>query len=206
MVRLADYYDALKVLSSSIVESSLFQKTDFIGATFVQPECLIEVAFRLRNATLYRQCLTLLMGPWENPKFNDILNPKLKAHAETQYTKLVSGVIITQQALDRYFESSEQREHPPHTNLEKWWKSYCTGSLPIYGRGHLLPAFYRRVLNNLKRKECGYLTVILERMLSNNLLMGADKAEPGQGDFEDYFFCLEISDNDLPWVVNERRW
>ena len=39
-----------------------------------------------------------------------------------------------------------------------------------------------------------------------NLLLDREGREAGAGDWEDYFFCAEIEDDDLPWDITEVDW
>ena len=45
-----------------------------------------------------------------------------------------------------------------------------------------------------------------DAVLKKNLLFGREGREAGVGDWEDYFFCAEIEDDDLPWDITEVDW
>lgn len=42
--------------------------------------------------------------------------------------------------------------------------------------------------------------------MKNNLVLDAKGVQAGQGKYKDYFLCLEISDEDLPWNTEETDW
>lgn len=43
-------------------------------------------------------------------------------------------------------------------------------------------------------------------LLDNKLVLDKGVCRAGEGDFENYFFCAEVSDEDLPWDINETDW
>lgn len=51
----------------------------------------------------------------------------------------------------------------------------------------------------------GHLQAFLERIMTNNLSLDKTGFVPGEGDYDDLFFCPQIED-DMPWDTTEVDW
>jgi len=77
------------------------------------------------------------------------------------------------------------------------------------GSGILLPLKYRILYDGIKSKwVVGSFEYALEMILRNNLTLCPSREQPGDyGSWcVDYFLCLELEDEDLPWDLNQRDW
>lgn len=87
---MTDYYDALPILSQSIVNailaSWLFEIT-YERASI--SDKLLKAVTKLKNTILFREALVLIMGPWKSPMWKRLeeKNDKLYKIAERSYEK-----------------------------------------------------------------------------------------------------------------------
>ncbi|TVY93029.1 hypothetical protein LAWI1_G004291, partial [Lachnellula willkommii] len=202
---LADYYCTLPSLSKSL-DGAFGRSPAFCDGIFGNEIELLETAVKLRNAVLYRECMTLLMGPWSKPKYLMIKDKKLKQLAALAHHSICHDVIISQNRLFRNILCRSGEAVNLYRELEREAGGYQT----LHSTSLRLPRLCRQLIN----KPYGEL---FESLLTNNLTLFpaagkavcgpfSDKAQPGVPGYwcEDYFFCLEIEDDELPWDVNEQ--
>jgi len=60
---------------------------------------LLETAVRLRHSTLFKDCLILSMGPWHDPAFKTLKDPKLKNLAQNVYNGIAAEILAAHATL-----------------------------------------------------------------------------------------------------------
>ncbi len=67
-----------------------------------------------------------------------------------------------------------------------------------YQDGVSLPVYFRKV------HSMGLIDA--SKLLTNNLVLHGRDYLAGEGDYQDWFLCAEISDEDLPWDITQTEW
>lgn len=89
LVGMADYYCGLPILSRSL--DLAMSKSYFFSWRELNKHALtvINLAVKLRNATLFRECIIHLSGPWHKPCFWNIADTKLYKLRRMSTTRFV---------------------------------------------------------------------------------------------------------------------
>lgn len=100
--QLTDYYRVLPVLSRAL-HYALAASGDFKAEIFDNLLALLEAAYKLRNQVLYKECMTMLMGPWAAPPLRDIETPRLQKCAEVAQLNFYKVLAQTQDKINCTF-------------------------------------------------------------------------------------------------------
>jgi hypothetical protein len=201
--QLADYYCALPILSSSLYAA--FGRSFYFCSEIHGFEIeLLGAAVKLRNDTLYKECMVLLMSPWTNPKFRKIQDPKLRQLANSAHHKLCQEVLEVQRNI------SEALYELPSAHLKEYREldeEMTVEHLHDHGGKIVLPNLYRLMHDNLSR-NLNHIQDHFGGLLENQLKLRSSWGRPGESSTwcEDYFLCLEIDDEELPWDINQPDW
>ncbi|TVY44769.1 hypothetical protein LSUB1_G000600 [Lachnellula subtilissima] len=149
-------------------------------------------------------------GPVEQPKYLMIKDKKLKQLAALAHHSICRQVLSTQQHLSQEIVKLD----PEYTMIYQKQElgimvaniSGNSGEVPSIR----LPSLYRQLVDGALGNE-------LEGLLQNNLALYpaaiglisisfTDKPGDWNTWCDDYFLCLEIEDDELPWDVNEQDW
>lgn len=208
--KLADYYCTLPSLSRSLY-GAFGRSPDFCNSIRGNIIDLLEVAVKLRNEILYRECMTLLMGPWIHPKYLMIKDKKLKQLAASAHHSICSKILMIQTFVmeETLGEDREVLKDFREQELDAITQNLDRNSDEVSSL--CLPLLYRQLTNTHFGHHFAWL-------LRNHLTLypavrvewGPFRtiAKPGDRDTwcEDYFLCLEIKDDELPWDSNEKDW
>jgi hypothetical protein len=209
LTSLADYYCALPIVSRTL-DSAFYISPNFDRILLYDPCEVFTAAAKLRNAMLFRDSLIFVTGPWSDPAYKTLSDPKLKKIARRARAEVAAKVgeaegTITSRRLyeatavngggyieKAYFWVAVNNAHFAHTD------ETC------------LPSIYRDLYAfDLKEenKLINFFVPILRELLENKLVLGERGSKLlSHGILIDYFLCAEIEDEDLPWDVNEIDW
>ncbi|TVY47964.1 hypothetical protein LOCC1_G002625, partial [Lachnellula occidentalis] len=206
---LADYYCTLPSLSKSLYVA-FGRSPEFCDGILNNAIELLEAAVKLRNEVLYRECMTLLMGPWSKPKYLMIKDKKLKQLAALAHHSICCRVLSSQNDLMEDVVGDNDEVVKIYREREREASAKTMYEKPNQSPRLRLPRLYRQLVD-------GPFGGNYERLLTNNLALfpaaGQEhagpfmfKAQPGVGGYwcEDYFLCLKIKDDELPWDVNQQ--
>jgi len=70
----------------------------------------------------------------------------------------------------------------------------------------VLPWFYRLLYEAHENSVPASFKAIIKPLLSNNLVLGPKAERAGSEKYKNYFLCLDIGDEDLPWDTAETDW
>jgi hypothetical protein len=204
LTSLADYYCALPILSRTL-DSALYISFDFVESIWCNPCEVFVAAAKLRNALLFRDCLICLTGPWSEPEYEGLLDPRLKKIARRSYAEIGVKVAHAERKITehRFQEVVNGKRH-----VDKAYTSVALNNAPFREiEGIYLPSIYRDLSKSDSKERNFSFIPILRELLENKLVLGGRGNQLlGCGDLYDYFLCAEIKDEDLPWDSNEIDW
>ncbi|TVY78168.1 hypothetical protein LSUE1_G004189 [Lachnellula suecica] len=202
VTQLADYYRALPILSLTV--SAALPTNPGMTAAIPQHCCsILEDAYKLRNATLFRECLVYACGPWDSPagpQYMTLQNTKLKFVVERAYHRFNTSLLQFQTLL---LKKTAETLIGPSVGLELMME---VGKSVEGGKDFHLPAYFRQATKVSDLASCQVVKESADRLLKSCLTLDQGAARSGYGDFRNFFLGFEISDDDLPWDVNERHW
>jgi hypothetical protein len=146
------------------------------------------------------------MGPWSDPKWVLIEDDAL-AKIAIEASRRVSSIISrTQHDMLNLVGNLARAKHASLPHLRKLEQKFAEKCLSPDGMV-LLPWFYRKLYESSGDLEP--IILIKETigpLLRNKLALNPKCEQSGEGKYEDYFLCLEIYDDDLPWNTEETDW
>lgn len=72
LVELADYYRALRIVSCTLDQGLIHGIEEGLMYKMMDdPYKILRLAVKLRNETLFQECLCLSLGLWASPKFEE---------------------------------------------------------------------------------------------------------------------------------------
>jgi hypothetical protein len=201
MTDLADYYRALPALSKSLYRA-LYENTEF-GVAGRKPELilkLLDASCKLRFPALFRECVVLLAGKWDNEQAD-------LSGCDRNIQKLIIAARhgISNKIAKAHEEILRLSSEYPNLSKEIRRVKLETG----------LPEYYRDLHRGYVRydEDCDYgdktglVECILQPLLENNLKFdGRDELAGSDCGFLVYFLCATIDDEDLPWARTETDW
>lgn len=195
MVVLADYYCALPILSKSLRGPLSYKNIEVNRLD-------IDIAYKLRNAELFRECVVHLAGDW-GKHASEILE-KIEPELKYVVMKARGGIALKiAKSMDVILKQSAE---------ENFVKIF------IDSHGYLetetLPTYFRRLLDALENYQgsmnpwtIGQLRDCLQPLLANKLLFfGGTSNIAGAGVWKDNFLCAEVDDDELPWDLEQKDW
>jgi hypothetical protein len=208
MTDLADYYRALPALSKSLYRA-LYENTEF-GVAEREPELilkLLDASYKLRFRALFRECVVLLAGKWNNEQAD-------LSGCDRNIQKLIIAARhgISNKIVKAYEEILRFSSEYPELGEEIRRVTFRTDmDLPEYYRdvycGNILEEDYDSEYEDGQYKED--ITMIesaLKPVLENRLKFSGRDLLAGERPFEKHFLCATIDDDDLPWDRTQTDW
>jgi hypothetical protein len=147
------------------------------------------------------------VNPLHKPEFEqeqDCLDPELKKAARRAWAEVAAKVARAEITLNsqRIEESQGGFKY-----LENAYREVAMG-IPFANYDEAeLPAFYRELSKKQDdNKEYPFSNALKEVLENNLVLIRQGKELIESSDYDYYFLCAEIDDEDLPWDVNEIDW
>ncbi|CAG8980147.1 hypothetical protein HYALB_00013502 [Hymenoscyphus albidus] len=203
---LADYYRCLPNLSVA-ASASLYRSPGIMSGFPNHCLELVDVAAKLRNKILFKECLIYLVRAFHDPMYQRIRDQKLRLFAEQTHRALKSK--IAEHHLST-FDVVAMHYNPNRTIESRGYADLGVSSILLawgtkdQSRRAVLPLLFRELLKKAEPDFPAY-AALLKTALQSNLKLNPS-ARAGEGKFEDTFLCAEISDDMLPWDVNEIAW
>ncbi|KAG0652444.1 hypothetical protein D0Z07_0338 [Hyphodiscus hymeniophilus] len=213
IVSLADFYCALPILSSTII-NGLISSDMYESATagdntpsdfaFAAPD-LIHAAYKLRHPILFRECLIHVVGQWQSITDEQMRN--LEENIAI-YRLIVREVTYNCRMI---MEASQK--------VMRLLSERCPiqiGREDYPGSGIDNPELLRAVhtgllkLENPKERHQNIIEVLkadIKGLLTNNLFLDRSGFAAGEdGPHRFYFLCAYISDEEMPWDAESIDW
>ncbi|TGO53651.1 hypothetical protein BOTNAR_0290g00130 [Botryotinia narcissicola] len=197
IVKLADYYLCLPIISYHI-SACMWTNSNLLARKISEePEHFIELAYTLRNKTLFRECAIHIAGhmKFQQPEphglifydgtFPGVTNPKILEVLKTMRERVTSQLLQTQMNV-----LISCARDPDYLKIL---------STPIPD-DITIPAYYRGLARDHR------LQGLIERLMENHLVFNVNSLfEAGRlGSVgADHFYCGTLDDEELPWDVNE---
>ena len=176
LAQLADYYGMLRSLSSSVGCALLGSKDLFLSLP-PQAYKVLPWAAKLRCASLFRDCVTLCLGPATNPQYDSIKDSSLKP--------LLYRLAIAQ-AEKRKKVRDELRAYLPR----------------IIHAPYTQPDHFRRIQHKIERE---HEESVFGGLLDHGLIL-VPAPKLGERHLRDYFLNVKLLDEDLTWDEEEMDW
>jgi hypothetical protein len=207
LTELADFYCALPAFSTSL-NTALWKSPKLTSQVPANPLKFLPIAAKLRNALLFKESLIQAIGPWKSPRYLQLTDSNLKQAAIRAFGALSTSIVKVQCQL-----LAATQGLPTNYGSHEWGKrinAYIEGNLSLcYSNsdGVLnLPHFIRRMHNCVCGENNTTLVHLLFPILKNNLILDRTGAIAGEGNYKDFFLCIEIDDADLPWDQTQLDW
>ena len=189
MTELADHFLTLPVLSRSLTRTFFEHPLDIAKLDTHIIEQLTEAACKLRNARLFRECIILVAGRWDQePTFKNQELQKLAIATRNKIAREILGV--HEMLLKLLFPQPLTTEN-------------IVGSVKFRGS---LPEYYRNVPLRLNAYFQREWYDIRKGILKNNLQFAGSSGRAGDEGYRNYFLCGEVADKDLPWDLTQSQW
>ncbi|TGO39686.1 hypothetical protein BHYA_0049g00220 [Botrytis hyacinthi] len=197
IVKMADYYLCLPIVSYH-VSACMWTNSDLLARRISkEPEYFIELAYILRNKTLFRECAIHIAGHMKsqqsepyglilyNGTFTGVTNPKILNVLKIMRERITTQLIQTQ--MNVLISCASDLNY-----------------LDILGtpipQNITIPAYFRGLARDHQ------LQGLIKGLLENHLLFNVNSLfEAGKlGSVgADHFYCGTLDDEELPWDMNE---
>lgn len=198
MTDLADYYRCLPVVSYNLSACMLVDSIRLAQDIAKGPEKFIDCAFKLRHATLFKECAIHLAGRMTflylaqpgttgvtyDTRYPEISNPAIQNLLNNMHRRIEVLLVETQQNLLNYVASNPKLLPSLATNPY--------GSELHRGQKFTIPMYYRTLAKN------GLSWCLSPLLRSNLVLANGGEFESGSGIGYDHFYCATLSDEELP--------
>jgi hypothetical protein len=208
MTSLARFYVALPVLSHSLYAA--FRHSESSGMIQSIADCtttMILIATELRHPELFRDAVTLLVGHW---KFDPVTtlasleSAKLKKVIRNAHNELQAKFSKVQHALlEEIYTSSkwDDAEQISTKSILVMKEMKRSNRLKIS-----LPEYYRRLYEIGASYSVQWnLRKAVKPLFENNLCLPRPSSWVEEKR-KNYFFCITIDDEDLPWDTTQTVW
>jgi hypothetical protein len=203
IVRLADFYRSLPMLSASLY-AALWNSEAFIRGIPASASRLLIVSQKLRHPVLFRECFVHVVGRWKGPD-----DTVLKDHPDLCHLITASQLNVSKLAI--------AADHAIILNCAKNPNNVTAGKIfqiagaTLYGSKPPLEtaSFYRALYRKSLESNFGInpeTQAALRALLENGLALDRTGSEAGTGNYSNAFLCAWILDSDLPWDQNEIDW
>ncbi|TVY51276.1 hypothetical protein LCER1_G005999 [Lachnellula cervina] len=204
--QLADYYRSLPVLSGAL-SARLLDSPALTSGIAVDPFRLLQIATKLHNSVLFRECVIHLLNPFHNPSYketdmwDDQDHTGLKKLLDFVYSSIWAQIAKIEHAL----LTAEAYTQAAYASAAKTAGNSCKTVDDSANSVVNLPEYYRQLY------ECRQLPKplknLIKPLLKNNLKLDSRESQAGEsGAYKNYFLCASIEDEDLPWDLNKRDW
>jgi hypothetical protein len=208
MTRLADFYLALPVLSTSLYRVLWASKglmKDMFSHETQAARTVLRLAKKLRQPILFRDALTITVGNL-GPDYNSKNDP-FKDDEDLSKIVLQAHHRLCQLKLNADYLTGHGRVYDGDANI--WQSIMELGKFNERPDDHMSGAdFYRKILETLRYFNDSEVTEAaisaLEALVENNLGLTNEYYRKHCGGATGWMFlCTSIEDEDLPWDPNE---
>lgn len=202
LVRLADFYCALPVLSASLT-ACLLLNPSFGNALsdprwFQSSEVLL-IAKQLRNKFLFRECFIHAVGTFDPGREDPYLSEdaQILNLVQRHHIILCGKVMETQRSLCHalFFRDVPDLKSRMILDLD----ISILKSRPFYDS-------IQSELRDVRNEELDDLKEQLHSLLRNNLVLFPTVVSESSYSLHSYFTCAQLDDGDLPWDPEEIDW
>lgn len=219
LTRLADFYCALPIVSSSIL-AAFFRSSHFVREIPNNLELNLSLAYKLRQPHLYKECLIYMVGYqygnekrlWDNLEFETktlLLSKTLELH--NRVSRVMCRVFDLKTWGQKFHVNqlfgieTTQFESKALALAKSWRISSSTTPSTSFIRA------IRDIETCSQQQWFVKLHADLTGLLKNNLvfdiLIGTNSTTVGlQGPFRGLFLCTSMSNDEFPWDINETIW
>jgi hypothetical protein len=210
VAELADFYRVLPLMSNAL-HGVFYGNTKLVES--IPDHCveLLEASFKLRNKLLFRECFVHIMGPWSKPRFMNLMEPKLKNLGLEAQQKLTSRILDVQlqfTAMSVVGPLLWSGKHgSPYTFATQMAEAAYKIGREGVGPGNklIVPRYYRALYDTTFTEGGEKVKELIEPILKNVLVL-ENGAQAGQGAYKDSFLYFELTDQELPWNINQNFW
>lgn len=199
---------ALGALSSSL-DQAVYKNSKCVLDIKEFPCEMLAVAAKLKHRGLFNDSLIFCLGPWTKPRFKKLMDPKLLTIAKNAHNELCAKIVGVQQDL---FLAMTRNTDAVAVGMNKCLVERAANSRRDIRSGRIridsivytsiisMPGVYNTVLRDTSYPPGWREVATACTPLSENCLRFSQSARPGEsGLWKDYFFCIDIADEDLPW-------
>ncbi|TEY60238.1 hypothetical protein BOTCAL_0183g00060 [Botryotinia calthae] len=192
LAKVADFYGALPVVSRTL-DAVFFRSPEFIEQIPDNAGSLLKIAYKLRNRTLYKECMIHVAGRWKSDPCVSEDDMDLRVRVLVAYGSICDKIVTANHTFTTIVMTYYPESDKIHSDLRSIMIDH---SWP-------LAVYYRRIYD---KHFDTTIDEALTRLLTSNLILDPSKHGAGQGKFYDYFPCAEITDKELPWDEEEEDW
>jgi hypothetical protein len=197
----AEYYCALPILSHSLW-GPLVNSPGLVPSIRKSPCHTLIAAFKLRHKQLFNDSFIHVLGPWKNPRYEQLkdLEPKLFQLAQAAHATMHNKLLKVQQGMFEIFADAEDRFKDTAKNMV----DLAEGALE--NNSVLLPRYFRLCHDHGYKSKEGAAAVkkLLAPLLKKNLVLDKSKNSSGQGEFKDFFLSFQVGA--YPWDDSQLNW
>lgn len=203
LTALARFYAALPVLSRNL-SNVLPQSPKFLLGMQDKALELLVAAKELRHPLLFKDCLILCLGPWEDAKASKITDPQLKRAASNALNEISSEIVRTQARIILSISYEQLRSRMCSLlGAGELEAARAQRSTHLNMRVICLPCYYRTLANTNTTPYQDKLRKLIEPLWESNLSLIRAKNLKKR---ECYFLGVNIRDSELPWDQTQTDW
>jgi hypothetical protein len=205
VTKLSDFYRMLPVISNAL--HGVFYGNHALVSTIAENSvAMLEASHKLRNKVLFRECYVHVMNPASQPKYLSMPNGDLKNLCIAGQQKL-HALLNELQVEILLLEMKDSGNNGFLAGTSRAKKS--PHSFMMTGQKIALPHYYKHLLQYALPGEpsTGHrIRALFQALLQNKLVLDRSGEKAGDGIYKDSFLCFELTDQELPWDVNQRVW
>jgi hypothetical protein len=207
LTSISDYYRALPIVSRTLTDALL--KSACVKYIYDDDNThrLLEAAAKLRHESLFRDCLAWTVNPWAAPKYLKLSDFKFKKAADKVHQDITTKVAEAHRMI--LCEIGEDSDRYPSTEEKLATAKSAARNSSVGVANHYraevihLPQYFYEIHSS---RNFSRSSLPPEVVLRSNLTFSGDRARPGYGFWQDYFFCGEVADEDILWDRTETDW
>jgi hypothetical protein len=161
MTEMADYYGMLRPLSASLV-GLIVRDGGLAHSLSDYAWKILPIAVKLRNETLFDDCLTLCLGPYGEPEYHQIEDEILRSAVEKIYGRLAIEVSDRLQSIMGCATGSPYRELNSCVEQRTGLLKEAILQTEEQNRNFAIPEFYRNLQENAWKHMKGIFGNLLE--------------------------------------------
>jgi hypothetical protein len=202
IIRLADFYRSLPMLSASLY-AALWNSPGFIVGIPASAASLLIVSQKLRHPVLFRECFVHVVSRWKGSDDTVLKDHPDLCHLIAASQLNVSKLVI---AADHAIMLNCAKNQTKLADRIFQLASVLLSSsrLPLE-----TSSFYRALYRKSLESNFGInleTQAALRALLENGLALDRTGSEVGTGNYSNVFLCAWILDSDLPWDQSESDW
>lgn len=195
----ANYYRCLPILSHSLA-GPLYNSPGLVSTIAKTPCLALDAAYRLRHKQLFNDSFIQAMGPWKDPQFKQLKEPKLLEIAQAAHMKMCSELLKVHQGMLQIFADANNTFGDTGKDIiglaDKAFDENLTVIQPMYFRLCYEAAYKSSEGGKAVRKLLGPL-------LKSNLILNKT-GKSGVGEFADFFLSYKV--DTYPWDDSQIDW